>query len=103
MTLGELVVPPRSLDYGVYQMKFTVTLALSSQLTTTAVTYVRIIPSPITVNLLQLGSSMIAHGQQQTLILDPGSFSIDPDSTLFNASVCVSVLHNIHIHMILLS
>ena len=101
--LGELVVPARSLDYGVYQIKFIVTMALSSQLTRTTVTYVSIIPSPITVNLLQLGSSTIAHGQQQTLTLDPGSNSIDPDSTLFDDSVCVSALHKAHMRMILLS
>ena len=84
--------PARSLDFGLYQIKLTVSMTFSSQLTTSAVTYVNIIPSPITVNLLQLGSSMITHGQQQTLTLDPGSYSTDLDSTLFNASVCHSFL-----------
>ena len=96
MTLGELFVPARSLDFGLYQIKLTVTMTFSSQLTTSAVTYVNIITSPIIVNLLQLGSSMITHGQQQTLTLDPGSYSTDPDSTLFNASVCVSFLSRRH-------
>ena len=91
MTLGELFVPARSLNYGVYRIQLTVAMKLSSQLTASAVTYVNIIPSPVTVNLAQLGSSIITHGQQQTLTLDPGSYSIDPDSTLFNASVCVSL------------
>jgi hypothetical protein len=93
MALGELFVPARSLDYGIYQIKLTVAMNLSSQLSASAVTYVNIIPSPITVSLLQLGSSMVTHGQQQTLILDPGSYSIDPDSTPFNASVSVSVFN----------
>ena len=66
-------------------------MTFSSQLVTSAVTYVKIIPSPVTVNLIQLGPSVITHGQQQTLILDPGSYSIDPDSDLFNTSVCVSM------------
>ena len=92
MTSGELFIPRDSLDYGVYQIKLTVAMTLSSQLVSSAVTYLMIIPSPVTVNLLQLGSSMITHGQQQTLSLDPGSYSIDPDSTLFNASVCHSSL-----------
>jgi hypothetical protein len=92
MTLGELFVPARSLDYGLYQITLTVAMTFSSQLVTSAVTYVSIIPSPVTVNLLQLGSSMITHGQQQTLTLDPGSYSIDPESALFNASVCPSSL-----------
>jgi hypothetical protein len=88
LTLGELFVPARSLDYGVYRIQLTVTTTFSSQLASSAGIYVRIIPSPVTVNLVQLGSSMITHGQQQTLTLDPGSYSIDPDSTLFNTSVC---------------
>ena len=92
MALGEIVVPSNSLDYGVYQIKLTVAMTFSSQLTASAVTYVNIISSPITVKLLQLGSSLITHGRQQTLTLDPGSYSTDPDSTLFNASVCVSFL-----------
>jgi hypothetical protein len=88
MTLGELFVPARSLDYGAYQIKLTVAMAFSSQLTTSAVTYVNIIPSSITVNLVHLGSSLIIHGQQKMLILDPGSYSIDPDFSFFDASVC---------------
>ena len=97
MTLGELVIPSHSLDYGVYQIKLTVAMTVSSQLTASVVTYVSIIRSPITVNLLQLGSSMIIHGQQQTLTLDPGSFSVDPDSTtFFDISVCVSFLSGGH-------
>ena len=89
-TLGELVIPARSLDYGLYQIELTVAMTFSSRLVALAVTYVTIIPSPVTVNLVQLGSSTITHGQQQTLILDPGSYSIDPDSISFNASVCIS-------------
>ena len=89
-TLGELVIPAGSLDYGLYQIELTVAMTFSSRLVALAVTYVTIIPSPVTVNLVQLGSSMITHGQQQTLILDPGSYSIDPDFVSFNASVCIS-------------
>lgn len=89
-TLGELVIPARSLDYGLHEIKLTVAMTFSSQLTTSAVTYITIIPSPVAVNLRQLGPSMIIHGQQQTLVLDPGSHSIDPDSDLFNINVCVS-------------
>ena len=97
-TLGELVIPARSLDYGVYQIKLTVAMTFSSQLVTSAATYITIIPSTVTVNLVQLGPSMITHGQRQTLILDPGSYSIDPDSDVFNASVCVSCLYHRYNH-----
>ena len=93
MTLGELIVPARSLDVGGYQIKLTVAMSFSLQLTTPAFTYVTIIPSPITVNLVQLGSSIITQEQHQTLVLDPGSYSIDPDSAVFNASVCHSFIN----------
>ena len=88
MTLGELFVPARSLDFGIYRIKLAVTTTFSSQLASSSEIYLQIIPSPVKVNLVQLGSSMITHGQQQTLTLDPGSYSIDPDSALFNTSVC---------------
>ena len=98
MTLGEIVVPSNSLDYGVYQIKLTVAMTFSSQLAASAATYVTIVPSPIIVNLAKLGSSLIIHGQQKMLILDPGSYSIDPDFTFFDASVChpfLSVSHSL--------
>jgi hypothetical protein len=59
----------------------------SSHLTSSVITYVQIIPSPIQVNLIQFGPSMIIRGQQQTLILNPGTFSIDPDETYFDLTV----------------
>ncbi len=49
--------------------------------------YVQIIPSGISANLLQYGTSMITRGYQQNLTLDPGTFSVDLDENIFNAAV----------------
>jgi hypothetical protein len=68
-------------------MTLIVKMSVSTQLISSVITYVQIIPSPIQVNLYQFGPSMIIRGQQQTLILDPGTFSIDPDETYFDLTV----------------
>ncbi|CAF1285557.1 unnamed protein product [Rotaria sordida] len=39
------------------------------------------------VDLIQFGPSMITIGRNQTVILDPGSFSIDPDAISFHINV----------------
>jgi len=87
MTLGELFIPSKILEYGIYQMKLTVKMSISPQLISSSITYVEIIPSSIQVQLIQFGPSIILHDQQQTLILDPGRFSIDPDQNYFNSTV----------------
>jgi type IV secretory pathway VirB3-like protein len=56
--------------------------------------YVRITASGITANLVQLGTSMITHGNQQDLLLDPGSFSIDPDEDSFDPTVNIDEFEN---------
>jgi hypothetical protein len=62
-------------------------MSISSNLISTASAYVKILASSIKVNLVQFGTSMITHGYQQDLLLDPGTHSIDPDQHTFNASV----------------
>jgi hypothetical protein len=56
-------------------------------LTSSSSIYVRITPSGITANLVQLGTSMITSGYQQNLTLNPGNYSIDLDGYQLNASV----------------
>ncbi|CAF4317217.1 unnamed protein product, partial [Adineta steineri] len=55
-TYSELYIPSRTLAYGVYQLTLT------------------------------LGTSMITRGDQQDLLLDPGTFSVDPDEDTFDAT-----------------
>ncbi|CAF3980133.1 unnamed protein product [Rotaria sp. Silwood2] len=85
-TLSELYIPSRSLAYGIYEFKIIVAQVDLSSLISTASAYVRITPSGITANLVQLGTSMITRGSEQDLLLDPGTFSIDPDEDSFDAS-----------------
>ncbi len=87
MTLSELFIPSKTLEYGIYQMKLTVKMSISPQLISSAMTYVEIIPSSIQVQLIRFGPSIILHEQQKTLILNPGTFSIDPDQNYFNSTV----------------
>jgi hypothetical protein len=86
-TSSELFIPARTLYYGTYQLILTVTMIAAPHLFSSASAYVKITPSGITTNLIQFGTSMITRGYQQDLLLDPGTYSVDPDSTIFNASV----------------
>ncbi|CAF4447184.1 unnamed protein product, partial [Adineta steineri] len=57
-----------------------------SSLTSTSSVYVQITPSGITANLIQYGTSMITRGTQQDLQFDPGTYSIDRDNNVLNAT-----------------
>jgi len=89
-TSSELFIPAETLNYGTYQLTLTVTMIAAPHLISSASAYMKITPSNITANLVQFGTSMITRGYQQDLLLDPGTFSVDPDTTTFNASVSFS-------------
>jgi len=86
-TLSELNIPARTLPYGLYELKLTVTMANMSNTTSLSYAYVKIIPSSMTANLIQYGTSMITSGHEQDLKLDPGTYSVDPNENVFNANV----------------
>ncbi len=86
-TSSEIFIPAKTLACGIYQLTLTVTMVAVPHLSSSASAYIKIAPSNITVNLVQFGTSMITRGYQQDLLLDPGTFSVDPDTTTFNASV----------------
>jgi hypothetical protein len=86
-SLSELFIPSNTLKYGIYRMTLTVKMINSPQLISSSIIYVQIIPSPIQVQVIQFGPSIIIQGQQQTLILNPGKYSIDPDEMNFNSTV----------------
>ena len=88
---SELYVPARILDYGTYELKLSVTMAAVPQLISRASAYATINPSGITANLVPFGTSMITRGHEQDLMLDPGSYSADPDALILNASVSADV------------
>ena len=86
-TRSDLFIPAKSLPNGIYKFKLTVTLVSSSSLIGLSSAYIQIIPTGITVNLFQFGTSSITFGYTKDLVLDPGANSIDPDENAFNASV----------------
>ena len=88
-SLSELFLPPRTLEYGTYELRLSVAMSVAPPWMSTASAYVTITPSPITPHLMPLGTSMITHGHGQALLLDPGTYSIDPDALTFNASVSI--------------
>lgn len=85
----ELYIPSRTLPLGLYEMKLTVTVF---NISSSQSVFVRIVPSGIAANLIEYGTSMITHGYQQDLKLDPGKFSIDFGRVDFNPNV--SLLSN---------
>ena len=86
-TFSELYIPARTLPYGLFELRLTVMMTISSNLTSSQSAFVKITPSGITANLVRFGTSMITRGHEQDLLLDPGSFSVDYDTDTFNASV----------------
>ena len=90
-TTSELYVPARILQYGTYELKISVAMAAAPHLISKASAYATINPSGITANLVQFGTSMITRGHEQDLLLDPGSYSADPDALTLNASVSTYV------------
>lgn len=83
----EVFVAARGLTYGSYEMKFIATITNPPYLTSTLSAFVKINPTGITANLVQNGTSAVTSGQNQRLLLDPGSYSVNPDENSFNASV----------------
>jgi hypothetical protein len=86
-TFSELDIPARTLQYGIYELTLTVTMVEFPSLKTNSSVYIQITPSGTTANLVQLGTSMITSGHELDLKLDPGAYSVDPDASVFNASV----------------
>ena len=91
-TFSELYIPARTLPYGSYELKLTVTMIAAPQWKSSASAFVRITPSGITANLVQFGTSFITRGHDQDLLLDPGTYSVDLDGDYFNASVSLPLL-----------
>ncbi|CAF4116785.1 unnamed protein product, partial [Adineta steineri] len=85
-TLSELYIPRNTLAYGIYELKLTVTMTKVPSLISSSSVYIQITSSGITANLIEYGTSMITRGKQQNLEFDPGSYSIDYDNNVFNAS-----------------
>ena len=88
-TNAELIIPQRSLMYGIYKITFTARMWDDSiedpnwtrklPFVNDASTYIRIKPSPLTAMLIQGGVSLMTRGKGQSVVLEPFLFSEDPD------------------------
>ena len=96
-SFSEVYIPARTLVYGLYEFKLTVTMLAVPKMFARVSAFVKINPSGITANLVQFGTSMVTSGQERDLILDPGVFSINPDENTFNASVSVEICNSLSI------
>ena len=79
-TFSELYIPAGTLDIGLYELHIAVTMKEATIWNTWAVAYVQIDPAGITANLVPLGTSIITSDQTEDLVLDPGRYSVDPNS-----------------------
>lgn len=87
-TLSELFIPSFSLPLGTYELMLTVLMTTSTfSVNSTVSVYIRINKANVIVNLMYHDTSMISQSDYVDLILDPGYFSIDPNSMTFNMNV----------------
>jgi hypothetical protein len=84
---SEIWIVSRALPVGTYLFNFSVVMNGVNGFTTFDFIYVKIISSAIKVNMLINGTSMISRGVTQSVVFQPGVYSIDPDSTYFNPLV----------------
>ena len=89
-TLSELYISPKTLNYGIYELTLTVTMTDTPHMTSSSKVYIQITRTGVIANLLQMGTSIITRGNQQDLLLDPGTYSVDLDENSFDPSVSVN-------------
>jgi len=93
-TTSEIYISSQQLSLGTYLFNYTLSMNSKSSFTTSSYTYIKIISSDIEVNMLADGTSIITNGVTQSILFQPGVYSIDPDSTYFNPDVNYSILIN---------
>ena len=86
---AQLIIPARSLVYGVYKLKFFSRMwddRIEDPMWTKklpferdAYTYIEVIPSELVVKLIEANADLVTRGKGQTLSLDPYLYSYDPD------------------------
>lgn len=83
----DLYIPPLTLPLGLYEFKLiATTIPLSTTIESKSIS-IRIIPSGMIINLIPSNASLITHGREQDLKLNPGRYSIDLDGYPFNITV----------------
>jgi hypothetical protein len=83
----EFYAPSRALAFGLYYLTLHIQLVDNPNLKSSSSVYIQITPSGITANPVPLGTSVITSGTYQDILLDPGTYSLDPDADSFDATV----------------
>lgn len=86
-TDNELFIPSRLLNYGVYEVKLSVIMTDYPDMKSSVSIFVHIVHSAIAANLLPWSNGIITQNYRENLTLDPGTYSIDPESDQFKANV----------------
>jgi hypothetical protein len=84
---AEIYLSSQMLPIGTYLFNYTVTMNSQTSFSTSDYTYITIVHSDIEVNLLANGTSWITSGVTQSILFQPGVYSIDPDSYYFDPTV----------------
>ena len=90
----DLYIPPQTLSIGLYEFHLTVTTSIASHVTSSKSISIQINPSGVTMNLIPSRLSMITHGYQQHLQLNPGKYSIDHDGYPFQPHVSLKLQYS---------
>ena len=86
---SQLVIQANTLSYGLYEIKYTVSItdSTNSVLTASTYVYVNIVPTGIIVYALQNGVLSISIGTAQSLTLQPNTYSFDADQVVSPSSL----------------
>ncbi|CAL4110573.1 unnamed protein product, partial [Meganyctiphanes norvegica] len=76
-----LSIPERFLEYGTYLVSYRLQLLASKifPLFRISSTYIKIVPTPLLASLIEGGLSKVSRGYQDSILLEPYTFSEDPD------------------------
>ena len=104
MSKAELIIPARSLSYGVYKLRFFSRMwdeRIEDPMWThklpferDAFTYIEIIPSDLVAQMIESTANLVTRGKGQSLALDPYLYSYDPDFP--ELKVCIIIKIKIH-------
>jgi hypothetical protein len=83
---NEIYFPSKILTFGIYEFKLTI--SLNSSLLSQSIRIKIIKSQKLIVNLIESGTSEITLGQNQTLLMEPGKYSLHDDGTKLIENVC---------------
>lgn len=84
---SEIYIHAQQLPLGTYLFNFTVSMNTQTNFAGFGFTYITIVSSDLQVNMLPSGTSMITAGVTQSILFQPGVYTIDPDSNYFDPQV----------------